>query len=136
MSLAAHKRAMEASPDFCPDAAAAATAAAARWTMYLNQEQLPWKPSIVLSGKTFYTIDLKKKQVLRHVDEWDVASHNKFFSVGDTLAPVTAAVSGALTFTARRARDITLTMGEPDRLLRWRQSAHHLSICNPWAPFF
>ena len=49
--------------------------------MYLKQEQLPWKPSIILSGKTFYTIDLKKKQVVKHVDEWDIPSHNQFFSV-------------------------------------------------------
>jgi len=52
-----------------------------RWTMYLKQEQLPWKPTIVLSGKTFYTIDVEKRLVLSHVDEWDSVSHNKFFSI-------------------------------------------------------
>lgn len=58
-----------------------------RWAMYLKQEQLPWQPSVVLTGKTFYTIDIEKKQVLSHVDEWDSASHNTFFSVRCCVTP-------------------------------------------------
>eukprot|EP00873_Tetraselmis_striata_P023346 jgi/Tetstr1/443610/TSEL_031609.t1 len=51
------------------------------WAMTLSQEQLPWQPDVVLSGKTIYGIDVDRALVLSHVDEWDSADHNKFFSI-------------------------------------------------------
>uniref|UniRef100_A0A061S647 Soul heme-binding protein n=1 Tax=Tetraselmis sp. GSL018 TaxID=582737 RepID=A0A061S647_9CHLO len=52
-----------------------------KWTMYLRQEQLPWKPKVVLTGKSIYHIDIDARKIRSQVDEWDSASHNRFFSI-------------------------------------------------------
>jgi hypothetical protein len=49
--------------------------------MSMRQEQLPWQPEVVLSGRTMYEIDVERAMVLAHIDEWDSADHNNFFSV-------------------------------------------------------
>lgn len=60
----------------------------ATWAMSMRQEQLPWQPEVVLSGRTMYEIDVERAMVLAHIDEWDSADHNNFFSI-DAFTDIT-----------------------------------------------
>ncbi|GAX81749.1 hypothetical protein CEUSTIGMA_g9177.t1 [Chlamydomonas eustigma] len=52
-----------------------------RWSMGLELWQLPWKPSVMITGKTFYKVNPDTGIISEHVDTWDALDNNRFFSL-------------------------------------------------------
>lgn len=48
----------------------------ARWTMEMVPKLAPWRPSIVITGQSFYQIDLDTGKIFSHVDTWDCLENN------------------------------------------------------------
>lgn len=53
----------------------------ARWTMSMEFWLLPWKPTLLFTGRTFYTVNPDNGLVLSHTDVWDAVSNNRFLSL-------------------------------------------------------
>jgi hypothetical protein len=56
-------------------------AALRRWTMRLQQKLLPWRPPLVFTGRSFYTVDALTGRLATQSDVWDAVEDNKFLSV-------------------------------------------------------
>jgi hypothetical protein len=52
--------------------------AACRWTMAMQVWELPWRPTVLISGRSYYTVDLVSGLITQHKDVWDALDNNQF----------------------------------------------------------
>lgn len=51
---------------------------ARRWTMAMQVWELPWRPTVLVSGRSYYTVDPVSGLITRHKDVWDALDNNQF----------------------------------------------------------
>ena len=52
-----------------------------RWTMDLESKLLPWRPHVIVTGQSFYSIDSATGKIAAQRDTWDSVSDNNYVSV-------------------------------------------------------
>ena len=48
--------------------------------MVLRAKYLPWRPSVTITGRAFYSVDTAAGEVMSHREDWDALSDNSYFS--------------------------------------------------------
>jgi hypothetical protein len=52
--------------------------ASCRWTMAMQVWELPWRPTVLISGRSYYTVDPASGLITQHKDVWDALDNNQF----------------------------------------------------------
>ncbi|KAK9834183.1 hypothetical protein WJX81_006360 [Elliptochloris bilobata] len=52
-----------------------------RWTMRLQQKLLPWRPALVFTGRSCYTVESASGRLATQTDVWDAIKDNSYLSV-------------------------------------------------------
>ena len=51
-----------------------------RWTMRLRQKLLPWRPALVFTGRSYYTVESASGRLSTQTDVWDAIKDNSYLS--------------------------------------------------------
>lgn len=51
-----------------------------RWTMRLRQKLLPWRPALVFTGRSYYTVESATGRLATQTDVWDAIKDNSYLS--------------------------------------------------------
>lgn len=49
--------------------------------MRMQQKLLPWRPALVFTGQSYYTVDAATGRLASQVDVWDAIKNNSYLSV-------------------------------------------------------
>ena len=54
--------------------------------MRLRQKLLPWRPALVFTGRSYYTVETATGRLAAQTDVWDAIKDNSYLSVRPCLA--------------------------------------------------